>query len=97
MPVHGECIASRGLRAELGVPSTEPSTVWSAEADVPVFWQRRPTCGGSRPPSSSVKLLHRYAYKPSSIIGGGYQADCYKLLSSCILTSVLDKGEPAAR
>src|SRR5919107_4227201 len=28
---------------------------------------------------------------------GGYRADCYKPLSSCILTSVLDKGEPAVR
>src|SRR5215211_6443836 len=28
---------------------------------------------------------------------GGYRADCYKPLSSCILTGVLDKGEPAAR
>src|SRR5215213_1156131 len=28
---------------------------------------------------------------------GGYRADCYKPPSSCILTSVLDKGEPAVR
>src|SRR5215210_6794848 len=28
---------------------------------------------------------------------GGYRADCYKPLSSCILRSVLDKGEPAVR
>jgi hypothetical protein len=52
---------------------------------------------GSRPPPSGVMLPHRHAYKPSGILAGGHQADCYKLLPSCILASVLDKGQPAAR
>jgi hypothetical protein len=52
---------------------------------------------GLRSTSSGVVLVHRYAYKPSSIVAGGYQADCYKLHLSCILTGVLDRSEPAAR
>jgi hypothetical protein len=68
---------------------------------------RKPTLGsfdrfdqhavGLRSSSSGVMLLHRYAYKPSSIVVGGYQDDCYKVLDSCILASVLDKGKLAAR
>jgi hypothetical protein len=68
---------------------------------------RKPTLGsfdrfdqhavGLRSSSSGVMLLHRYAYKPSSIVVGGYQADCYKVGGSCILAGVLDKGKPAAR
>ncbi len=52
---------------------------------------------GIRSAWSGAVSLHRYAHKLLSIMAGDYQADCYKLLSSCILASVLDKGEPAAR
>jgi hypothetical protein len=49
------------------------------------------------PPSSGVAAVHMYAYRPSSILTGGYHTDCYKVRDSCILASGLDKGGPAAR
>src|SRR5215211_7707087 len=44
-------------------------------------------------PPHSPRALARFRASCS----GCFQADCYKPLCSCILTSVLDKGEPAVR
>ena len=52
---------------------------------------------GDKTAWSGAVSLHRCTYKPLGVAAGDCQADCYKLLSSCILTSVLDKGEPVAR
>jgi hypothetical protein len=45
-----------------------------------------------RPPSSGVVWLHTCAYNASRILAGGHQADCYKLLLSCILASIPDRA-----
>jgi|SRR5215218_3199513 hypothetical protein len=47
---------------------------------------------GSRFTLSGLTLLHRYVYKPKSIVASGYQADCYKLHLSCILASIPERA-----
>jgi hypothetical protein len=97
VPVCGKCIASQGLRAEAGVLPTEVGPIWLTEADAQIPRQVvLPTCSGIRSAWSGAVLLHTCTYKPW-YAAGDCQDDCYKLLSSCILASVLDKGEPAAR
>jgi hypothetical protein len=97
VPVHDKCIASQGLRAGPGVLPTELGAIWPREAGAWLLRRVRPTC-------SEIEMYGRVAscYSTSApvslgFVASGYQDDRYKLLSSCILARVLDKGEPTAR
>jgi hypothetical protein len=96
-PVHGETSLRRNREPNLGYFRLSLAPQSLMKPTLRSFDKFTPHAVGSRFTLSGAVLLCRYAYKSSSILAGDYQADCYKLYLSCILTSVLDKGEPAAR
>ncbi len=75
----------------------EAGTTWPKEADAQVLRRVQLTCCGIEMYGLVASCCSTDARVSLGITAGGYQTDCYKLLSSCILKSVLDKGEPAAR
>src|SRR5215217_5443873 len=86
-----------GLCAELGGSSDYPSATRPTEADARIPLQARPACRGSRSPSSGAASLQACARRLSSLVLAAIGLIATSSFSSCILTSVLDKGEPAAR
>jgi hypothetical protein len=100
----GALSCPRMARASL-LRASEPNLAFFRPRLVPMAYRSRrsdPSTGltnmqGDKAAWSGAVSLHMCTYKPLCVVAGGYQTDCYKLLSTYILTSILDKGEPAAR
>jgi hypothetical protein len=92
VPVRGKCIASHELRGESGVPPSEIGTLRPTKAGAQVLRQVESTGGEIETSFKWWLVAPLVTHVSHSIVEGGYQADCYKLLTSCILASISERA-----